>query len=280
VVLSTALLIAPCAPAAPAAPAAPKANAPDAKAVATARERLKKALEVSPATLDAAARYLADADAVKQAPSEAGLCALVVSAGALHAKLGDELAEARDKAYEAPPAAAGQPDPIDAFSGRVDAADKALPGIGLAVGAETFYHSVRYGELAQLAKAGSPEQRLLQALSGLWQEPTGRPVSFEQQTDLEGCWRPGALLEPLRGVSAAWGEAPRCLQQAVAPAVQEAMAQAVGATCFCEDKKQAAPQLQQLEAAYEKLPVPGAQAAVAEARKARQQGKGPRFNCH
>jgi hypothetical protein len=276
-VLSSALLAAPCAwPA----PAAPKVAAPEAKAVAAARDRLKKVLEVSPATLDAAARYLADAELVKQAPTEAGLCSLVVSAGTLHVKLGDELSPARDKLYELPPAAPGQPDPIDAFSGRVDEADKLLPGIGLSSGAETLSHSVRYGELAQLARQGSAEQRLFQALSGIWREPAGWPVYVEQKTDVTGCWRPGALLEPLRGVAAVWGEAPQCLRQATAPALRDAMTQAVSATCFCEGQKETVQQLQQLEAAYEKLPVPGAQAAAAEARKVRQQGKGLKFNCH
>jgi hypothetical protein len=258
--------------------AAPLPQAPEASKIATARKRLKKVLQVNARTLDAAAHYLALAESVKQAPTDEALCLLVSSANSLQAALGDQLSPVRDRLYSLPSPAPGQPDPLDDFSKRVDRADKLLPGIGLGVGAETLYHSTRHGELAQLAQQGSAARRLLESVASIWQESIGWPVYIEQQTDVTGCWRPGALLDPLRAISSAWGEAPACLRQALAPTLQRALLEAVDSSCFCEDEAETRKQLQQLAAEYQKLPLPDAKAASA---KALETLKAPelRFNC-
>lgn len=278
------LLSNPPAPPPPSAPggqvqqAAPPPQAPEASKVTTARKRLKKVLQVNARTLDAAAHYLALAESVKQAPTDEALCSLVSSANSLQAALGDQLFPVRDRLYSLPSQAPGQPDPLDDFIKRVRRADKLLPGIGLSVGAETFYHSVRHGELAQLAQQGSAARRLLESVASLWREPNDWPVYIEQQTDVTGCWRPRALLKPLRAISAAWGEAPACLQQALAPTLEEALLEAVGSSCFCEDEAETRKQLQQLAAEYQELPLPGAKAASAKALETLEDPE-LRFNC-
>lgn len=68
------------------------------------------------------------------------------------------------------------------------------------------------------------------------------------------------------------------MQQALAPASEEALLEAVDSSCFCEGEAETRKQLQQLAAGYQELPLPGAKAASA---KALETLKAPelRFNC-
>ena len=257
-------------------PPAPEAATP--RASAAVRARLAKELQVDSRTLDESARHLILSEAVKQAPTEAGLCSLLSSASALHARLGARLSETRDRLFALPPPREGEADQLQAFGERMERADALMPGIALRVGAESLSHSVHYGELARLAPQGSAAQRLLEAVGSIWAPPAGWPVYIEPQTDVSGCWKPGALVEPLRQTGAAWGEAHGCLQQLLTPVVQGAMQQALHTTCFCDGKAHVQRQLQQLATAYETLALPDAKQAAAGARRLGQSTQ-VRFDC-
>ena len=247
-------------------------------ATALARRRLAPLLPVSPRTLDLAAGYLALVSATAESNTEANLCSIIEGANEVTPRLGSELSQifiGLIDSSRANPDSAGD---IEEFRRHVESASQLLPGIGLAVGAETIYHYVRYREIARLAKPGSIDERFLSAVGEVWSDPTGWPSYIDQQTDVAGCWRPGNLVDPVRRLISIRLHTSTCVERAVRPVIGRAMLQAVDASCFCENEPKVRYDLAQLAAEYEKAGIPAATRAAETARNTLKSAS-LRFDC-
>lgn len=248
------------------------------QAATLARELLKDELQVDAATQEATDRYLVMVESASREPTDSAICGLVLSAGRLNEELGGQLGDTHDELYSLRSPAMGEEDRIERFAVNLRRVDELLPGIGLGLGAETIHHYVRYAEIAQVARQGSREQKLLKAVGSIWEDPAGWPIYVEQTTDVAGCWRPLSLLKSLREIASVWSQAPACLRDTLAPIVQHAMVHAVTTTCFCAAESDALEQVRLLATEYESLPLPGAREAAVQARDVLR-GAGARFNC-
>lgn len=174
--------------------------------------------------------------AAKQRSAES-LCAAIASADQAQQSLGLELQRRRDQVFALSPVDSAALDRLDRSA---TASVAQLPGVGLAMGAETVYHYVRYGALASYAPKDSAAERALRLAADIWSDPAGRAVYFEQSTDISGCLRPAAMLPALRGLAAAWPSVPACLQAHLRPKLAEAVDEVANGTCYCANEAETA----------------------------------------
>jgi hypothetical protein len=174
--------------------------------------------------------------AAKERSAES-LCAAIASADQAQQSLGLELQRRRDQVFALSPVDSAALDRLDRSAAESVAQ---LPGVGLAVGAETVYHYVRYGALASYAPKDSAAERALRLAADIWSDPAGRAVYFEQSTDISGCLRPAAMLPALRSLAAAWPSVPACLQAHLRPRLTEAVDEVANGTCYCANEAETA----------------------------------------
>lgn len=171
-------------------------------------------------------------------PSVERTCALVLSAQ----NLVPLLVESLEGQHAVLLSVAGGDDAqaLNALSARIEQADELLVGIGLRLGAENVYGYTRYDEIADLDSVEPDATQLLRAVAGAWRKPTGWPIYVEQQTDVAGCWNPGALIDPMTEVASAWERAPECLRSAVAGTIDLLVLDALSeVACYCVTRDQA-----------------------------------------
>ncbi|MES2016429.1 MAG: hypothetical protein V4484_08020 [Pseudomonadota bacterium] len=105
-----------------------------------------------------ARRHIGLLAVASKARSDAALCAAMASADETQQALGLAFQRQRDKIFDMPVPDAAALQCLE--SSAVDAVTQ-LPGVGLAVGAETVYHYVSYAALASYAPSGSASERAL-----------------------------------------------------------------------------------------------------------------------
>ncbi len=127
----------------------------------------------------------------------------------------------------------------NALSTQIEQADEILVGVGLRLGAENVYGYARYDEIADLDSVEFNAAQLLRAVAGAWRDPTGWPIYVDQQTDVSGCWNPGALIGPITEVASAWEGAPECLRNSVEGAIDLLVIDALSeVACYCVTRDQ------------------------------------------
>lgn len=166
--------------------------------------------------------------------TDKALCPALLSADRLQQALGAQFQQRRDVVYERFP---DDPEALRRLGLDVAEAAARLPGVGLAVGAESIYHHVRYRALSSYLPPHSPAARTLRLAGDIWPEPIGAPIAFEAATDVSGCWRPSAVLAALRSLAGVWPAAPSCLQSHLRPKLAALQDQLGGAACYCEDRE-------------------------------------------
>jgi hypothetical protein len=146
------------------------------------------------------------------------------------------------------------------------------PGVGLAIGAETVYHFVDFDALA--TRSPLAVAHTLAQAAKVWPAPAGRPIHWEQITDVSVCTNPLLLAEALSGVNTYWRSAPGCVREQLAQALAEEVRDAVQSRCFCANEASAREGLEQLTriANAMSLEVPIAAATKHDV-------AGARFNC-
>ena len=116
----------------------------------------------------------------------------------------------------------------------VDQLDQALPTIGLASGAATFYAWPDFGDLAGRMPPGAASRSVIEAAGKLLGDP--HRVWIVQTWDLGGCASPGAAHASLAALGSAWSSAEPCLQEALREPLRKAIEQLGAARCFCDDR--------------------------------------------
>ena len=183
------------------------------------------------------------AHAAKVRTDEA-LCAAVVSADQTQQALGAELQRQRDAIFAQSPFDSAA---LQRLEKRAAAAVERLPGIGLAVGAETVYHYVRYGALVPFASPGSASARALRLSADIWRDPAGLAVYYEPSTDVSGCQRPASVVPILHDLAVAWPAVASCLKSSLHPKLMASVAELVNGTCYCEGKPETASALKEID---------------------------------
>ncbi len=207
----------------------------------------------------------------KRAPSDEALCGVLAAADRAQAAVGDSL----QGSFEAAMAEGGE-----GALHRVEALAHDVmvghPGVGLAVGAETLYHFVDYQALsAQVARTPAIASALTIA-SRVWPRPAGRPVYFEQITDLAGCMRPSALVEPLRSLRGVWPRLPACMQEHLRTRLTAGAKEMAESTCFCGTQAQTKGALKEIATVVERL---GGDAEGIRATGSTAGSSGLRYSC-
>lgn len=180
-----------------------------------------------------ARRHQAALAVAAETRTDSALCAAISSADQVQQQLGTRYQQRWESLMAGPPADAGGPDQLVRDAAY---AQRQLPGVGLAPGAESVYHWVRYGALAPYAPEGSASARALLLAGELRSEPAGRAIYFEPATDISGCMRPAAALPRLRALAAAWPAVAACVKQQLGPAMMAAMDELANAGCYCAGK--------------------------------------------
>lgn len=190
------------------------------------------------------------------------LCAVMRSAEQARQQLGTGYQQRWDALIAKPSPDGGE---IDQLARDAIEAERQLPGVGLAIGAETVYRWVRYDALAPYAPPGSASGRALLLAGELRDQRAGQAIYFEPATDVGGCMRPAAALPRLRALAAAWPAVAACVQRQLGPEIMDAMDELANAGCYCAGKtetdaalKKMAPLRAVFASASKSLPARGA----------------------
>lgn len=203
---------------------------------------------VHPPSVDAlpselARRHRALLDTATNTRTDSALCAVMSSAEQARQQLGTRYQQRWDALIAGPSSDASG---LDQLARDAAEAQRQLPGVGLAPGAETVYHWVRYGALAAYAPHGSASGRALWLAGEVWREPAGRAIYFEPATDLSGCMRPAAALPKLRALAAAWPAVAPCVRRQLGPALMAGMEEMANAACYCASETETGAALKHL----------------------------------
>lgn len=188
-------------------------------------------------------RHLDTLAVAATARSDETLCAALVSADQTQQSLGSDLQRRRDMIFEQSPSDSAA---LKRLEQRAAAAVDRLPGVGLAIGAETVYHYVRYGALASYAPSGSASARALGLAGDIWTDPAGLAVYYEPSTDISGCQRPSSVVPILRDLAAAWPSVASCLKSSLLPKLMASGDELMNGTCYCGDEPETASALKEV----------------------------------
>jgi len=207
----------------------------------------------------------------KRAPSDEALCGVLAAADRAQAAVGDSLHGAFEAAM-----AEGSEGALHRVEALAHDVMVGHPGVGLAVGAETLYHFVDYQALStQVARTPAIASALTIA-SRVWPRPAGRPVYFEQITDLAGCMRPSALVEPLRSLRGVWRRLPACMQEHLRTRLTAGAKEIAESTCFCGTQAETEGALKEIASVVERL---GGDAEGIRATASAADSSGLRYSC-
>lgn len=193
---------------------------------------------IPPPSVDAvpselARRHQALLETATRTRTDSALCAVMSSAEQARQQLGARYQQRWDVLIAGP---STDGDQINQIARDAVEAQRQLPGVGLAIGAETFYRWVRYDALGPYAPQGSASARALLLAGQLWDERAGRAIYFEPATDISGCMRPAAALPRLRALAALWPALAPCVKQQLGPKMVEAVDEMANAGCYCAGK--------------------------------------------
>jgi len=234
---------------------APEESSPQ---YAQARSELAPLLPIHSEQLSAVTRYrLAILSSRAATQNDPALCAIVISAIELTPLLAEQLSQIQGRLLEQ-----GDTQALDTFTAKIQKATTLLPGIGLVVGTEGVRSYVDYRQLAQLFRAGPVSRDLLQTMGEFSPAPLGWPVYLEPQTDLGGCSRPTALLDPVRRLGQSWQRGPACLKEVLEGEIVKSVSAATTSSCMCSTRTETSDGMHKLAAVLKTVGLAKAEAVT------------------
>ena len=172
---------------------------------------------------------------------DADVCQLLPEATALASALGGPLTAQRD-------AVSGDEARVAAFDEAVEAIDRDLDGLFLAVEGPILHVTADLGELAHRNLDGAAALRAAGDFLG-----TRHPAWIRPTSDLDGCADPGAAAEALSALVGAWKDAPGCIKEVLRPQLQAAVLELGEVVCFCSNQRQVREGIDALEPSLKHL---------------------------
>lgn len=145
------------------------------------------------------------------------------------------------------------------YQAAVKVLDREMVGLYLAVGAETFYASVSYEEIAEVTQDPAAAAMLRATHQFL---RTDYPSWIRQTWDLGGCCNPGGAQKPIEGLAGSWADSPACLRDILRPHIEGSLKALAKSSCFCNDLPKVQAALDALAEPLKRLEAAGGPAQV------------------